>query len=128
MKIEWGKKEWKPELDALKKQVDEMRPVLERLIQDCFAEFDREVEQMEAQLLERIASAEKLARSHGSLSSEGKPEEPTVIGGYVPWSQRKARRVMKAAAQGFAQKVLKNAQRGSATIAAGNPGGDSTGP
>lgn len=77
-------------------------------------QFDAEIEEMETALLARIADAEKTVRSN-SLKSDGKSKDEAeqVGGGYVTWSQRKAKRISTSADKGFAEKVLRKSQRGS---------------
>jgi hypothetical protein len=89
---------------ALLKQKQEFDAALQAL--------DRDVEQMENALLERILLAEKTVRSD-SLKEAGKPDEIQPNNGYTPWTQRKAKRVLNSADPDFAKKVLnRSARRG----------------
>jgi hypothetical protein len=75
-------------------------------------EFERELEEMETALLNRIEQGEKSSRSDSLKADEKKPVEgEQVTNGYTPWSQRKARRVIAGADPEFPQKVLRRSQR-----------------
>lgn len=74
------------------------------------AQLDKDAEEMEAALLERIRDLEKPSQMRSLSVKEGeKASEP--FNGHETWSQRKARRILSSQSKGFSQKVLQNALR-----------------
>lgn len=99
-------------LAKLEGQIETLKAEFKLALAEQARQFDHDLEEMETALLNRIEQAEKSSRSD-SLKADGKkPEEGEQIGGgYKTWTQRKANRVIAGADPGFAQKVLRRAQR-----------------
>lgn len=106
---------WKPKNsgDVLAERIKAIESELKLQILQLEQRFDKEIEQVENYLLDRIDDLEKSSPNRSLTTDKGKASEAagTVTEGYKPWSQRKAERASSTADPGFAQRVSRRGRQ-----------------